>query len=45
MTPTQHFIIELLKEGKGYLKLLLPAFGVGALTGWHWPQPWYMKKE
>lgn len=40
MTQTQQFIIELLKEGKGYMPVVL-----ALLAGWHAPQPSWIKKK
>lgn len=36
----KEFILKLLEEGKGYLKMLLPF-----IVGWHMPQPKWLKKK
>jgi hypothetical protein len=40
MTANQQFWIELLKEGKGYIPMVL-----ALIAGWHAPQPRWMKKK
>lgn len=48
MTPNQQFILELVKtiltDGKGFLWMLLSAFGLGGAIGWHVPTPPWVKK-
>jgi hypothetical protein len=44
MTPTQQFILELLKEGKGYVQQLAPVL-IALIAGIHAPQPKYMQKK
>lgn len=44
MSSNQLFILELLKEAKPYLAMVLPAF-LTFLTGLHMKQPNYMVKN
>lgn len=44
MTQNQQFILELLREGREYFKVVLPILLSGAL-GLHMPQPLWMNRE